>query len=72
MVIYVLIGIFQGIVSEVKGFLDPGEAQLEHDQLVKEYDIDPEHPEESENSAQLYEVGVEARPASVLARRMKW
>jgi hypothetical protein len=70
MLIYVVIGIFQGVVSEVKGFLDPGEAQNEYDRLVEEYGIKP--GEESEHGVQLHEVGVEARPASVLARRIKW
>lgn len=72
MKIYVVIGVFQGVISDVRGFIDPGEANMELERLNKEYDIEPGREAESENNVQLHEVDVEARPASVLARRLKW
>lgn len=61
--IYIVFGISQGIVSEVKGFMDPSEAEAELLMLQSE---DPE------TDAQLHEIDVDARPVSVIIRRQIW
>lgn len=70
--IYVVVGVYQGVVAEVKGFLDPGEADVEVTRLMEQYDIVPGHEEESQNDVQLHAVGVDAKPVSVIARRQIW
>jgi hypothetical protein len=72
MTIYVVIGVFQGVVSDVRGFIDPGEAEMEVDRLKNEYNIEPGSEEESENSVNLHEVEVDARPVSMMVRRQIW
>jgi hypothetical protein len=72
MTIYVVIGVFQGVVSDVRGFIDPGEAEMEVDRLKNEYNIEPSREEESENSVNLHEVEVDARPVSMMVRRQIW
>lgn len=61
--IYVVVGIHQGTVSEVSGFIDPGEAEMEVMRLQSE---------EPETDVQLHEVDVDARPTSVVIRRQIW
>jgi len=61
--IYVVVGVYQGVVSEVKGFIDPGEADAEAVRLQNE---------NPESEVQLHEVEVDARPVSVIARRQIW
>jgi len=70
--IYVVVGVFQGVVNDVEGFIDAGEAELELARLRHEYGIVPGHEEESENNVQLHEVDVDARPVSVLMTRLTW
>lgn len=70
--IYVVVGVYQGVVAEVKGFIDPGEADAEVARLKGEYDIVPGQEEESQNDVQLHAVDVDARPVSVMARRQIW
>lgn len=61
--IYVVVGVHQGAVSEVKGFFDPGEADAEAIRL---------QGENPEGEVQLHEVDVDARPVSVMVRRQIW
>lgn len=70
--VYVLIGFFQGVVSEVKGFIDPSQANIEFERLREKYGIAPGYEAESENAVQLHDIDVDARPASVSARRLVW
>ena len=70
--IYVVVGVYQGVVDEVKGFLDPGEIEAEVTRLKRKYDIVPGYEEESQNDIQLHEIDVGARPLSVLVRRQIW
>jgi hypothetical protein len=72
MTIYVVVGVFEGVVSDVSGFIDPGAANLELERLVRQYGIEPGYEEEPENSVQLHEVEIDARPASVAARQLWW
>lgn len=72
MKIYIVIGVFQGVVDTVKGFIDSGEAEMELGELQVAYGITPGHEEESENSVQLHEIDVDARPVSVMARGQIW
>lgn len=61
--IYVVVGTHQGAVSEVKGFIDPGEADAEATRL---------QGENPEGEVQLHEVEVDARPTSVIMSRQIW
>ena len=61
--IYVVVGVHQGVVFEVKGFIDLGEADAEAARLQSE---------NPEGDIQLHEVDVDARPVSVMARRQIW
>lgn len=72
MKIYVVVSVYQGVVSEVKGFIDPGEADAEAVRLRHKYEIVPGYEEESENEVQLHEIDVDARPVSVAIRRQIW
>ena len=72
MLTYVVVGVFKGVVSEVKGFTDPEEANIELAKLNQEYNIEPGQEEESENEVSLHKIEVYVWPASVLARRRKW
>ena len=72
MKIYVVIGVFQGVISDVSAFLEPGAAYTEQQRLIEKYGIEPGHEEESEHNVQLHEVDVDARPASVVATQVWW
>lgn len=61
--IYVVVGVHQGVVSEVNGFIDPGEADAEAVRLQNE---------NPESDIQLHEVDVDARPTSVTMRKQIW
>lgn len=61
--IYVVVGVYQGAVSSVSGFLDPGEADAEAIRL---------QGENPESDIQLHEIDVDARPVSVIIRRQIW
>lgn len=70
--IYVVIGVWGGLIEEVKGFLDPSLAEIEVGRLKGEYGIVPGSEEESENSVQLHELDIDASPTSVAIRRTAW
>lgn len=70
--IYVVISVYQGVVSEVKGFIDSNQADMELARLRREYGITPGHEEESANDVQLHELNIDARPTSVLIRSQIW
>lgn len=62
MQLYVVVGIYQGELSHIRGFIDPGEAEMELARLGGEPEVD----------AQIYEIDVDARPTSVAMRRQIW
>ena len=73
--VYVVVGVCQGVVNFVEGFLDPGQADLELEKVKGELNIVPGYEEESENNVQLrllHLVEVDARAMSVIARRQVW
>jgi len=61
--IYVVVGVSQGVVSSVQGFIDHGEADTEAIRL---------QGENPESDIQLHEIDVDARPTSVMIRRLIW
>lgn len=72
MQLYVVVGVCQGELSHIRGFIDLGEAEMELARLKDTYGIVPEQEEESENVAELHEIDVDARPTSVAVRRQIW
>lgn len=72
MQLYVVVGVCQGELSHIRGFIDPGEAEMELERLKDTYGIVPEQEEESENVAELHEIDVDAGPTSVAVRRQIW
>lgn len=62
MQIYVVVGVCQGELSHISGFIDPGEAEMELARLGDEPEVD----------AEIYDVDVDARPTSVAVRRQVW
>jgi len=69
---YVVVGVCQGELSHIRGFIDPGEAEMELERLRDEYGIVLGYEEESENDVQLHEIDVDTRPTSVAVRRQVW
>lgn len=72
MLIYVVVGVYKGVVDKVEGFLDPIQAEMEMARLKNEYGIVPGYEEEAENNVQLHEVEVDSRPVSMLRGRLVW
>lgn len=72
MTLYIVIGVFQGVVSDVSGFIDQGAASMEQQRLSEQYGIEQGQEEESEHNVQLHEVDVDSRPASVTATQVWW
>ena len=70
MKIYVVVGVVQGVIDEVNGFTDGGEADTDLDGLKSQYGIMPGQEEESENDAKLFGIDIPEYPTSV-AFRMK-
>ena len=64
MIIHVVVGVFQGVVSDVKGFMLPTEAEEYEDNRKRELGIVPGHEEESENNVQTHEIDVDVSPRS--------
>jgi len=70
--IYVVVSVYAGCVSEVKGFQDAGEAEMELARVRQELGIMPGEESESQYDVQLHEIGIVLHPASVAARRQVW
>lgn len=70
--VYIVVGVFEGVVESVQGFIDPGQAETELASLRRKLGIVEGYEEESENDAQLHEIDVDARPVSVMVRRQIW
>jgi len=68
MKIYVVVGVFQGVIDEVNGFTDVGEADTDLAGLKIKYEIMPGKEEESENDVKLFEIEVPDYPTSVAVR----
>lgn len=64
MEIYVVVAVFQGVVSEVKGFMLPPEAEEYEETKKRELGIVTGHEEESENDVQTHEIDVDVSPRS--------
>jgi len=66
--IYVVVGVFQGVINEVQVFNERGEAETELEGLNAQYGIMPGREEESENDARLFDFDVPDYPISVAVR----
>lgn len=68
MKIYVLVGVFQGVIDEVNGFTEPEEANADLNDLKVKYEIEEGNEAESENDAKLFEIDLPDYPTSVAVR----
>ncbi len=68
MKIYVLVGVFQGVIDEVNGFTEPEEANADLEELKTRYGIAEGNEAESENDAKLFELDIPEYPTSVAVR----
>jgi len=66
--LYVVVGVFQGVIDEVNGYTDAGEANADLDGLKIKYDIMPAQEAESEHDVKLFEIEVPDYPPSVRVR----
>jgi len=67
--VYVVVTVFSGCVNEVKGFVDPGEADNCVETKQQELGITPGFEEESEHDVQLHELDIPIYPESVAVER---
>ena len=79
MIAYVVVTVFEGCISDVKGFSIRSEAEayleINQDELGIEPDelgIEPDLENESQNDVQLHELDIEFYPTSVAVRRQRW
>lgn len=70
--VYVIIGVYGGVIDEVRGSCDRTLGDEELADLQRKYGIIPGQEEESEHAVGLYELDIEFMPATVLARRRIW
>jgi len=70
--VYVVIGVYGGVINEVRGSCDRTMADEELADLQRRYGIILGQEEESEHAVELYEMDIEFMPASVMARRRIW
>ena len=68
MKIYVVVGVFQGVIDEVNGFTEPEEANADLEGLNIKYEIMPGQEAESENDVKLFEIDLPDYPTSVAVR----
>ena len=69
MKVYVVVTVFSGCVNEVKGFVDPGEADNCVETKQQELGITPGFEEQSEHDVQLHELDIPIYPESVAVER---
>ena len=69
MIVYVVVTVYAGCVSKVKGFIDSGEAETHLATEWQELFIEPGLELESENNIQLHELDIETYPTTVAIRR---
>ena len=72
MIAYVVVTVFEGCISDVKGFGDRSEAEAYLEINQDELGIEPDLENESENDIQLHELDIEFYPTSVAVRRQWW
>ncbi len=72
MITYIVITVYAGCVSDVKGFSDHGDAEDYLMQQKRELGIEQDQEEESEYDVQLHELDIETYPVSVMVRRQRW
>ncbi len=69
MKVYVVVTVLSGCVSEVKGFVDPGEADAYVETKQQELSFLPDFEAESEHDVQLHELDIPIYPQSVAVER---
>lgn len=72
MIAYVVVTVFEGCISDVKGFSSSSEAEAYLEINQDELGIEPGLENESQNDIQLHELDIEYYPTSVAVRRQWW